>query len=101
LTERRAARWAGTYPGDAVQAGAAVPLNGLGSGNRARDSVLDIGRKELREKSRFPFTQILRGVALAATVLCGVLLSTPAQAYRTAGDLPEFEGTERVRWESA
>ena len=31
-------------------------------------------------------------------VLASLMLTTPVLAYRTAGDLPEFSGTERVRW---
>ncbi len=39
-----------------------------------------------------------RAALCARSLVCGLTLVTPAFGYRTAGELPEFEGTERVKW---
>jgi MYXO-CTERM domain-containing protein len=41
-----------------------------------------------------------RAARLFAFGVAALTLALPAQAYRTAGELPEFAGTEKVRWAS-
>lgn len=54
-------------------------------------------RSVFRLASRSWLQRWALGAALGASATCGAL--SDAHAYRTAGDLEEFAGTERVRWE--
>jgi hypothetical protein len=47
-----------------------------------------------------PRTRFGKAVATAGVCLLVLAYALPAAAFRTAGELPDFAGTERVRWQS-
>ncbi len=46
-------------------------------------------------------SRLLPAFAAGVTLVCVTGVSSPAYAYRTAGELSDFEGTEKVTWASS